>query len=152
MAFHRIASCVFLLALIAGSLSAITNVTSVSQTNLARWSQPTAPSSVATQGGNITNANITGASQLTTKFQPTQNAPIATSANSVGKIKLYAMVGTMPSGLPETRWQTPQMYHQWWFCAMVYRTNGTERGNCSTVDDVVARASFYGLNSAPPPL
>ena len=68
MAFHRIASCVFLLALIAGSLSAITNVTSVSQTNLARWSQPTAPSSVATQGGNITNANITGASQLTTKW------------------------------------------------------------------------------------
>ena len=68
MAFHRIAGCIFMFALLAGAASAITNVTSVNQANLARWSQTTAPSTVATQGGNITWANITGANQLTTKW------------------------------------------------------------------------------------
>ena len=59
----------FALFIFSGSLNAvITNVTSVLSASQARWTQTTATSSATTQGGNITNANITGATQLTTKW------------------------------------------------------------------------------------
>ena len=68
MVVQRVARGIFLLVLLEGALNAIVPVTSVSQLNLVRWSQATAPATVATQGGNITNANITGANQLTNKW------------------------------------------------------------------------------------
>src|SRR6266508_1469048 len=36
---------------------------------------------------------------LESKFHPMENAQIATVANSVGRIKLYAIEGTIPSSL-----------------------------------------------------
>ena len=68
MAFNRVAGCVFLFVLLAGALSAITNVTTASQSNFARWSPTYGPASITTQGGNISWINITAAYQLTAKW------------------------------------------------------------------------------------
>ena len=55
--------------LLAGAASAvITNVTTISSAAQARWTQTSATAFATTQGGNITNTNLTGAVQLTTKW------------------------------------------------------------------------------------
>lgn len=119
MGFRRALFGVILICLFAGAVSAMTNVTSLTQVNQARWAGSGAGASVITQGGNITNANITSVVQLTNKWadiygnisgtslqlRDASNNIVYTWAYSAasGRGEVCASTGsTFPSGTPIT--------------------------------------------------
>ena len=68
MAFRRAFLGFILIGLLAGALNAMQNATVLNSANLARWSSSNSAGSQATEGGNISNVNITGIAQLTEKW------------------------------------------------------------------------------------
>lgn len=68
MEFRRAFLGVILISLFAGSLYAVQNASVSASANLARWAPSNSPGSATTEGGNISNVNLTGTTQLTERW------------------------------------------------------------------------------------